>query len=374
MHVLHSLRIGGLENGAINLINQLDGDRFEHAICCIDSSGPMAERLARPVQIITLEKGDKRDYLLPFKIAPIIRKLRPDIVHTRNWGTIDGVVAARLAGVRSVIHGEHGREAGDLTGGNTRRRRIRKALNPLVKHFVTVSEELKTWLIKEVGIPEGKITRIMNGVNTERYFPAHNKMLAKGRLGLDPGSFIIGTVGRLDPVKDHETLIRACARLIAQCGLMARKATTIKVLIVGSGPLEGKLRSFAAELGIQDSVLFLSERNDIPEILQAMDVFVLSSLAEGISNTILEAMASGLAVVATRVGGNGELVDGGRTGFLLPAGDDSALAHTLTGYINNPEMVKKHGKNSRAKAETEFSLGEMVEAYGKLYRSIGGIL
>jgi sugar transferase (PEP-CTERM/EpsH1 system associated) len=369
-HVLHSLRTGGLENGVINLINELNSNRFDHVICCIDSSGPMAERLARPVQICTLQKGDKRAYLLPFKIAKIIRKMNPDIVHTRNWGAIDGIVAARLAGVRSVIHGEHGREATDPTGGNSRRRRIRKALRPLVKHFVAVSEELKTWLIEDVGISKEKITRIMNGVNTERFVPVQDKMLAKVRLGLDSGSLIIGTVGRLDPVKDYETLLRACARVIAQCGTRIGEVSSIKVLIIGSGPLEDKLRCSAKELGIEETVLFLGERNNVPEILQAMDVFVLPSVTEGISNTILEAMACGLPVVATKVGGNSELINDNITGFLFPVGNDEKLGQILVDYISNPEMMRAHGEKGRTRCEAHFSLSRMVEAYAQLYCSL----
>ena len=131
-HILHSLQIGGLENGVVNLINNLNDGRFKHVICCVDSSGPMAERLKIPIEIFSLQKGDRRDYLLPFKIAKIIKKIRPDIVHTRNWAAIDGVIGARLAGVKSVIHGEHGREASDPTGANAVRKKIRKTLSPWI--------------------------------------------------------------------------------------------------------------------------------------------------------------------------------------------------------------------------------------------------
>lgn len=211
LHTLHSLQVGGLENGVVNLINSLDSDRFEHAICCITTSGPMADRIIHPVEVVTLGKGRGGDYLLPLKLARAIKKVGPDIVHTRNWGAIDGVVAARLAGVHRVIHGEHGREATDLTGTNKRRLMIRKILHPLVARFVTVSAELKTWLVRDVSVPEGKVVQIINGVDADRFRPADDKAAAKTKAGLPPSSFVIGSVGRLDPVKDYSTLIRGFA-------------------------------------------------------------------------------------------------------------------------------------------------------------------
>ncbi|WP_306533876.1 TIGR03088 family PEP-CTERM/XrtA system glycosyltransferase [Geobacter sp.] len=362
LHILHSLQVGGLENGVVNLINRLDPERFEHAICCITSSGPMAERLVRPVEIHELGKGAGGDYLLPLKIAKVVREVKPHIVHTRNWGTIDGVIAARLAGVRCVIHGEHGREATDPGGTNGRRNRVRRLLHPLVTRFVTVSDDLRTWLVDQVGIPGEKVIHIMNGVDTERFAPAQDKGATKVRFGLNPDSFVVGTVGRLDPVKDQQTLVRAFDAL---CGEKGRHSD---LLLIGSGPEEDKLRRLADELNMGGSVHFMGERRDIPELLQAMDVFVLPSLAEGISNTILEAMACGLPVVATRVGGNLELVEDGVSGHLFAVGDLAGLAGTMCDYSDDPEQRLQLGARGRALAEQEISLAGMVQKYENLYR------
>ena len=166
LHILHTLRVGGLENGVVNLVNRLDPERFEHAICCVDASGPMAERIVRPVRIVELGKGSGRDYLLPLKLARVIRDVGPHVVHTRNWGTIDGVIGARLAGVGRVIHGEHGREAADPAGANGRRNLARRVLAPLVTNFVAVSADLAAWLVEGVGIPGRKVRCIINGVDT----------------------------------------------------------------------------------------------------------------------------------------------------------------------------------------------------------------
>ena len=368
LHILHSLRIGGLENGAINLINRLDDGRFEHSICCIDESGPMAKRLIRPVDIYALGKGERRDHLLPFKIASIIRKVKPDIVHTRNWGTIDGAIAAHLSKVRYVVHGEHGREAADPDGANKRRSVIRKALNPLISRFVTVSSELRDWLVRDVGISQDKVIQIINGVDTERFRPAGDKAIARSKTGFDPDSFLIGTVGRLDPVKDMQTLIDTIHRLTFNISNKKK----IELLIVGSGPEEQKLKARALELQVSDRIYFIGERNDIPELMQAMDVFVLPSIAEGISNTLLEAMASGLPIVATRVGGNPEVVEDGVTGVLFEPGNSVGFAEKLFLYSSNPELARKHGCGGRIRAEERFSLGRMVKEYEKLYLSLAG--
>lgn len=362
LHIIHSLKIGGLENGVINLINHLDDARFENAICCIHSSGPMAERLKKPIEIYSLEKGNGRDYLLPFKIAKIVNKIKPDIVHTRNWAAIDGVIGARLAGVRSVIHGEHGREASDPTGANVIRKKIRKVLSPWISRFVTVSEELKNWLVYDVGIPQEKVIQIINGVDTIRFKLQEGRDMIKKKLGFDKDSFIIGTVGRLDLVKGHDTILDAFKLF---CGSHENKK--LNLIVIGTGPLEKKLKMRAKEMNIEDKIVFLGDKNDVVQYYDCMDVYVLSSIAEGISNTILEAMACGLPVIATHVGGTSELVDDNETGFLFEPGDFSGLSQKLSVYFDDPEVMVRHGINGRRKAEDKFSLARMVRRYEEIY-------
>lgn len=326
----------------------------------------MAERLEQPVEIFSLNKGNKRDYLLPFKIAQVVRKVRPHIVHTRNWAAIDGVIGAKLAGVKCIIHGEHGREATDPAGANLIRRKIRKGLNPFISGFVTVSHDLRRWLINDVGIPEKKVIQIINGVDTNKFAPQKNKKSLREKFGFDVDAFLIGTVGRLDPVKDYQTLIKAFATLTTN----TYKINKIKLLITGSGPEEQEFKKMAAEIGVEDRIYFLGERSDIPELMQSMDVFVLPSIAEGVSNTILEAMACGLPVVASRVGGNKELVDDGKTGFLFAAGDYKELANRLSFYLNNYSVLIEHANNGRKRTEELFSLQRMVGRYEELYCSV----
>ncbi len=364
LHILHSLQVGGLENGVVNLINNLDAQMFTHSICCTDSIGPMAERIKQPVSIFALEKGERRDYLISLKIARLINRVKPDIIHTRNWSAIDGIIGARLAGKRIVIHGEHGREAGDPDGRNIKRKIIRKALSPWVSQFITVSNELRDWLIHDVGITPAKVTQIINGVDADYIKPAGNKEQLKSELGLSPDTFVIGSVGRLDPVKDHETLLRAF-----KIACQRNNGKKLALIVVGTGPLREDLKLIAGKLGVSNGVKFTGERNDMIQLYNCMDVYVLPSIAEGISNTILEAMASGLPVIASNVGGNLELVDQGRTGFFFSSGNFKELADFICRYADNDSLAREHGFNGRQRAVDKFSIQQMTDKYRALYES-----
>jgi glycosyltransferase involved in cell wall biosynthesis len=195
-------------------------------------------------------------------------------------------------------------------------------------------------------------------VDTQRFAPA-GRQAARAALGLGPEHVVIGTVGRLDPVKDQVGLLKAFSQLPDDSRTL--------LLIVGDGPCRQDLEAAVDALGLRERVRLLGERNDVPAVLSAMDVFVLCSVGEGISNTILEAMATGLPVVATRVGGNPELVTDGSTGFLVEARSPAALATSLRRYLDDPTLLAKQGRAARDHTEAEFSLERMVGAYERLY-------
>ncbi len=361
-HIVHSLGIGGLENGLVNLVNP-PSPGIRHVIVCMSPDGGFRSRLNQGVEVLSLNKRLGHDLPTFVKLVRLLQRIRPHIVHSRNWATFDAVLAARLAGVPVVIHGEHGREFTDPEGRNSRRNRARRLFAPLVSRFVTVSNHLRRWLVEEVRIPAQKVITIHNGVDTTRFAPT-DRAAARAALGLASGQPVIGTVGRLDPVKDHATLIRAFSRVRSTCG-------DVTLLIAGDGPCKEDLQALVATLGLNEHVRFLGERHDIPGVLAAMDVFVLPSIAEGISNTILEAMAAGLPVVATRVGGNPELVEDGVNGILVPQGDSEALATAVATYLRDPHLLEVHGKSSRLRAVEAFGLERMRGAYANLYACLG---
>jgi sugar transferase (PEP-CTERM/EpsH1 system associated) len=363
VHIVHALDVGGLENGLVNVINNLDPARFSHSIVCLIRSGAIAKRITRnDVEIRELGLDPSRFKFPIMPLVKIFREIRPDIVHTRAWGTVDAIMAARLAGVPRVIHGEHGRDVADPEGKNRKRNVVRKCLSPMVDRFMTVSDDLQRWLTEMVGISAYKVVRIHNGVDTEK-FSREGRAAARRRLGLDDACVAIGIVGRLDPVKDHQSLLRAFAAA-AQGFPLAR------LIVVGDGVMRQAIEAQIEELRISDRVQMLGERQDVPDILKALDCFTLTSVAEGISNTILEAMATGLPVVATRVGGNPELVQHGLTGQLVAPGDVRALAQAFETYLNDSELRLRDGKAARERTEKHFSLARMAANYTEFYSSV----
>ena len=357
VHVIPTLRVAGLENVVLRLTDQLQSV-LDHIVITPSGDGPLRTRFPEGVPIIAMAEHHPPDRWNALRMAQLFRALRPDIVHCRNWSCVDAILGARLARVPVVIHGEHGREAADPEGRNPFRKRLRRLLAPLVTQFVTVSLDLARWLVEDVGIPARKVTTIGNGVDTRR-FDGRDREDARRTLRIPDGGIAIGTVGRLDPVKDQLGLVRAFARL-------AGDPRTL-LLIAGDGPCRRELEAAVAALGLTGRVRLLGERADVPRVLAGLDVFALSSLGEGISNTILEAMATGLPVVATRVGGNPELVTDGTTGLLVPPSSPEALAGALRRYLDAPTLAMGHGRAGRARVEAEFSLDRMVTAYGDLY-------
>jgi sugar transferase (PEP-CTERM/EpsH1 system associated) len=360
VHVVHCLEIGGLENGLVNLMNvPRDGQR--HAVVCMTRAGANRARVRSDVGVYELDKSQGNDPRTFVRLVRLLHRLRPTVVHTRNWAGYDGLLAARLARVPSIVHGEHGRDISDPDGHNRRRNLLRRMLAPLAHRFTTVSDDLRRWLIEEIGINAARILRIYNGVDTVRYAPGDRRE-ARAALGIRTDQLVVGTVGRLDPVKDQAGLLHAFARL---------RATDAVLVVVGDGPCREDLHRQAAALELGDRVRFLGARHDVPQVLRALDLFVLSSVGEGISNTILEAMATGLPVVATRVGGNPELVVDGTTGRLVPRQEPEALAAAIAGYLENPERRLDHGTQARARAIGAFGLDTMRDAYADLYDHLG---
>jgi sugar transferase (PEP-CTERM/EpsH1 system associated) len=360
MHVLHRLDFGGLENGVINLVNRMPSHRYRHVIVCLAGHGAaFRQRLQRAdVEVISLDKRPGKDVAVYGRAWQAMRRLRPAIVHTRNLGTIDMQWVALGAGVRRRVHGEHGWEASDPTGRNPRSVRIRRACRPAIQRYVPMSRDLALWLTEVIGVAPSRIRQLYNGVDVQRFSPAVTVAPSPSM------PLTIGTVGRLDPVKNQVALLHAFATLRAQS---AQAGRPLRLLIVGDGPLRASLEGAAAEIGLGDSVEFAGARNDTPELLRRMDVFVLPSINEGISNTILEAMATGLPVVAARVGGNPELVQDGATGRLYDPTASEAVEQALLPYLHDPDLRSRHGGAGRQRVVREFSLDAMVQRYLDLY-------
>jgi sugar transferase (PEP-CTERM/EpsH1 system associated) len=376
LHVVHSLQVGGLENGLVNLLNRLDPDRFEQTVCCLTSMGKFAERVEVPtVKLIQLDIPATQFRFPLLRLAKIFRQLSPDVIHTRGWPTVDAVFAARLANIRHIVHGEHGREHADAEGQNWKRNQVRRLVGHIVDRYVIVCEFFRSWLNNSCKVRNERIVYIPNGVDTKKFSPLSpvsdgerfetkiEQRLLRQRLGLPADKLLLGTVGRLDPVKDLPTLFRGLKQI-------TRKFANARLVIVGDGPIRPQLARIANELELCSSLLWLGERDDIPELLRCFDLFVQTSIFEGMSNTILEAMASGLPIVTTDTGGNPELVTG-ENGTLVPVGNVERLRDTLGRYLTDTELRKNHGLHSRARALKYFDLSLMAERYADMYEALG---
>ena len=367
-HLVYRFGIGGLENGVVNLINNMPKDKYRHAIiCATDYNSDFIKRIKRDdVEVFTLNKRPGNDFLAQYRLWKLLRQIRPDIVHTRNFGTIEYTVPAMLAGVRYRVHGEHGRDLLDIDGSNQKYRLLRGVYSVFINRFVAMSQDLQQWLTKDVGIKACKINQLYNGVDCSRFSKIVDTNLVES-LGLTPQTKVVGTVGRLQGEKDQKTLIEAF-KLLAQNPAM--QGQDIRLLLVGDGPEDRRLKALVESLNLQENVVFLGARNDIPQIMDLFNLFVLPSLGEGISNTILEAMASGLPVIATRVGGNPELVIDGETGRLVPAGEPERMAQAMLDYLLEPATMLSHGECGRQRVLDVFSLEAMVARYTAFYDSL----
>ena len=364
-HVIYSLRTGGLENGLVNLINHLPESDYRHTIVCISDFSDFRLRIRRPgVECHALHKPPGKALGTYVDAWRLFRRLRPAVVHTRNIGALPFVVPAVLAGVPVRIHGEHGWDVSDLGGVNRRYRMVRRLLSPLVDEFVALSRDLQRYLVERAGVADARIAQIYNGVDTDAFVPRGPVATAVPEWPFRQGDFVIGTVGRMQAVKDQPTLVRAFVEALRQQPDLRQHA---RLALVGDGPLRESCAALVREAGIESLCWLPGERNDVPAIMRSFDLFVLPSIAEGISNTILEAMASGVPVVATRVGGNPELVDDGVCGAIVPPSDPPAMAASFIRYAQDRALAVRHGAAAREIVLRRFSLGAMVRAYAGVY-------
>ena len=368
-HVIYKLAVGGLENGLVNIINHMDADKYRHAIICLTESTDFRNRIVRKdVKIYQLHKQEGKDFGVYVRLWKLLKTIRPDIVHTRNIGTIDCLVPAFFSGARAGIHGEHGRDMVDIDGSNKKYIRLRKILRPFITKYIALSEDLENWLRESVGVDRSKILQIYNGVNVELFSDnAEISENIKCKVFGKKDITVVGTVGRLSGEKDQLTLIKAVETILTENPDLK---DVLRLALIGDGPLKKKLGDEVLRRGIKEFVWFSGERDDVHDLYNMIDIFVLPSLGEGISNTILEAMASGLPVVATNVGGNPELVINGKTGMLVEPGLPAEMSNAIRFYLSNPDIKKMHGTEGRKRIERSFSMQSMINQYIEVYNEV----
>jgi sugar transferase (PEP-CTERM/EpsH1 system associated) len=366
MHIVYGMGRGGLENGLVNLVHRLNPSQFEHTVCAISKLGANAERLPSDrVRITCMDKNPGAPRIMVPALSRAIREFRPHIVHTRNWGALEGVFAARWVGSCAIVHSEHGLESDASVVEPRRRTCFRRLAFELADRVLAVSFQLRDLHAKRTGFSAKKMTVIHNGVDRRKYFPdsaARERVRREFRIGGD--EFCIGCVGNLLPVKDHKTLLRALEVAGEAC-------KPWRLLIVGEGPERAELERFVkAQQNWSKQIHFLGSSERVSELLNAMDLFVLPSAMEGINNSILEAMATGLPVVVTDVGGNPEVVVDRNCGLLFPPRDFRKLAEHMVSLRLRSEHRVQLGQQAIRVVQREFSIESMIQKYKQLYESL----
>jgi sugar transferase (PEP-CTERM/EpsH1 system associated) len=369
VHVMHVVRHGfaggGMENGIINVANGLAPDRFRISVCALDSRETFSERIRRPDSKYYLlpKRGRGIDWRLVWKLSRLLRRSGVDVVHSHNWASfLYAVLAAKWAGV-PILHGEHGKNAGELDETNRPKYWAKSVLGRRVNRLVTVSQALATeWA--GYGVPQSKIQWIPNGVDVERFRPRTDKLAQRRKFGLPEHGCMIGSVGRLDALKNYEVLVAAL-------GQFAREIPDGHLALMGDGPCEQRLRQKAEELGVGDRLHLLGRRPDPENFLAALDIFVLPSKTEGMSNVVLEAMAAGLPVVCADLPCHHEVFETGREGIIISPCTAGTLAECLAGLSRDPQRRESLGRAARDKVLARFNVTRMVSDYERLYAGFG---
>ncbi len=358
----YSLDIGGIETLILNICKQINRDIFEASIFVFTKNGTLKEEYINSgVGVIEVGKKDGFDWFLPVRLSRALKKNMINIVHTHNSSNwLYGAIAGKIAGI-PVIHTEH------TTRNSYSKHAIRWALieNVLAKFtktIISVAESIKNQMSIFANIDPRKIKIIHNGIEYDKFDRTIDKEKIKRSLSLAKDDIVIGNVARFYDNKDHKTLLKAFK-------LVLGKVQNTYLLLIGDGPLKKEAEDVAKDLQLEKKVKFIGNRRDIPAILKIMDVFALSSKKEGLPIVLLEAMASGLPVVATNVDGNAEAVQHGKTGIIVPAKDHNLLAEAIISVLIDKEQAKQMGKKGQERVRQYFSFKKMIKKYEDIYIS-----
>lgn len=359
-HILRSLEVGGAEKLVADLacLQKRSGE-IDPSVICMIGLGPL-ENTIREAGIRCETAGLRGvKYLSGILSArSVLSRNRPDIVHTHNLvAHLHGGIAAKSLGI-PVIHTKHGREVPSFRKIPS----LAKTVYGISRRTAVVSRDTGEIFQRKTGVDAGKIVVVHNGIDFSA-FGHVSREVARKSFGISPESTVFGSVSRLDPVKDHATMLRAFARV-------AGDDSKCLFLIVGDGPERGNIERMIEELSISGRVIITGFTDRVKEYLAAMDLFLQPSTEEGLSLTILEAVASGVPVITTPVGGTPEIITGGKTGTFVDVGDAEGMALEMESYIRDRSPFVRMAENARKAAMEEFSLSGMTSRYEQLYKDI----
>ncbi len=362
--VVHVMQVAGAEVLVTETIRRL-GPAIQPVVLCLDAIGPLGEELrGAGVPVVALGRRPGLDWATVSAVARQVRERDLDVVHAHQYTPFfyGGLGAWWARGGTRVIFTEHGRHYPDVVSWK-RRLANRWILRRLADRITSVCEFSSRALATKDGFPADRIQVIENGIDVARHDPAADRTALRVRLGLDPARRYIACIARFHPVKDHRMLLEAFAAV-------AGALPDVDLLLVGDGPLRPQLEAQVAGTGLQSRVRFLGVRPDVPGILAAVDLFALTSVSEAASITLLEAMATGLPVVVTNVGGNPEIVRAGIDGELVPRGDAAAMSDALRKVLTHSTLARTMGVSGAERVRERYRLDRTIERYGRMYEEL----
>lgn len=360
LHVVLSMAVGGAERLVYDMVRHPCFAGNKPIVCCLDSIGELGVELKTQGFLVYCKQ---RSPGLDWQVIPWLRRIileeQVDIIHAHQYTPLFYTVpAAFFAGRKKVVYTEHGRFYPE------RKSWKRALVNPMlaygVGHLIAISKATAQAMADYDHFPLDRIKIIHNGIDTSQMQPTFDKAGKRQSLGLSPSSRVLGTAARLNTIKNMPMMLRGFKLVLAQI-------PDLYLLIAGQGEELAYLQALAKELAIDTRVKFIGLRFDLPEIYQLFDVFLLTSFSEGISITLLEAMACGIPAVVTDVGGNPEVVVAGETGFLVPVDNDHLFAERIIEVLTNQELAKKMSILSQKRVEEEYSISRMLHGYQQLY-------
>ena len=366
VHFIYRLSTGGLENVVVQLINHLPKELFRHTVIALtEVDADFARRIhSDSVEIIALNKPPGQPFALYPKVYRLLRRLKPDVFHTCNLAALEFMPVAALARVPLRVHAEHGLDTAELGDKASVYLKLRKFYNPFVSRYVVVSTPLQAYFQDKVGVSPRRMSLVSNGVDTGQFRPCRTGDTLPSGFPFQPGrDWVVGTVGRQMDIKNPMLLVEAFVALV-QSG--AADTDRLRLAMVGDGPLQQGIAERRRAGGLEDRLWLPGVRSDVAQILRALDCFVLPSFSEATSCTLQEAMATGLPIVVTNVGGNGDLLEQGRCGSLVPSGNVQAMASEILRHFQT-DGVHPQAAAALTAAKMHHGLDVTVQRYQDLF-------
>ena len=363
LYVIHSLDNGGAETLAIRLAEKLDKNSFRATVCSLSDQGPLRELLeSKEVPYFTLGKRDGKDLKVALRLRGVLKKQKMDVIHTHNMGPLLYTYLATLFSQKyKIVHTEHINMAKELSYSK-KHLMYNRLLYRRLDGFINIAQHLTREYCSRFDLSHTKVETIHNSVDPGKAPSVPTKPL-RDQLGVADNVPLIGNISALRPQKDHQTLIRAMKKV-------CDKIPEAILAIAGEGESQVELKALVEKLGLSQNVKFLGFRSDVDGLLGQFDIFVLSSLYEGLPLCILEAMAAGRPIVATDADGTNEVVRNGETGLLVPLKEPELFADAILTILENPEHAKEMGAIAKKLVEDEHNMDKMIDQYELFYQEL----